>query len=497
MSDPVLWARAFLISNDAATKKKGPWKARDYQEEMLRDDSFRKVYRCGRRCLIGTSEISLANGDTVPIESLEDKEFKIIALDLEKDKFVEANARCWYNGKKKVISVGTKGGSLIVTGNHPFLVKKGKEKVWREASKLCIGDKVAVANNLAFFGKEKIPDDDIVMLACFTAPWTKHNPTIEKILEKTLTKADLIYEVRENSLLATEELGSIYYSPIVNSLTSEYVASPMIERWEYRWTKREKHTHVEDNERGPVQYSIDDYTPPAILRAPKESIVKYLRLLLGLNARVHSSSISFSLSPDIDDGVRNLLKKFNIQGWHRYLYEPNFIRDPDSIVNFCRLIGLEGRDEELRQLELRALSNLVNKPLPKDYHWEEITLLSREGTELTYDIEVDEHHNFVANDFITHNTGKSETMVVEALYNAYTHNDYRVLFIAPYENQINLAFMRMREFIHDSPLLKMEVTRMINSPYMISFGNKNSAILGFTTGASSGQGAASIKDLKF
>ena len=493
MSDPVLWARAFLISNDAATKKKGPWKARDYQEEMLRDNSLRKVYRCGRRCLTGASEISLANGDTVPVESLEDKEFKIIALDLEQDKFVEATARCWYNGKKKVISVGTKGNSIIVTGNHPFLIKKGKEKVWREASKLCIGDKVAIANNLAFFGKDEIPDDDIVMLACFTAPWSKYNPTIEKILEETLTKADLVYEVRESHLMGIEEPGSIYSSPIVDSLASEYIASPMNERWEYRYFKRKKHTRVSNIEQSPERYPIEDYIPPAILRAPKESIVKYLRLLLGLNARVHSSSISFSLSPDIDRGVRNLLKKFNIQVWNRYLYEPNFIKDPDSIVNFCRLIGLEGRDEELRQLELRALSNLINKPLSKDYHWEEITYLAKEGTELTYDIEVDEHHNFVANDFVTHNTGKSETMVVEALYNAYTHNDYRVLFIAPYENQINLAFMRMREFIHDSPLLKMEVTRMINSPYMITFGNKNSAIIGFTTGASSNTGAASVR----
>ena len=36
-SDPVLWAKAFVISNDAIAKKVGPWKARDYQEEMLRD----------------------------------------------------------------------------------------------------------------------------------------------------------------------------------------------------------------------------------------------------------------------------------------------------------------------------------------------------------------------------------------------------------------------------------------------------------------------------
>ena len=30
MADPVTWAKSFLISNNAATKKYGPWIARDY-----------------------------------------------------------------------------------------------------------------------------------------------------------------------------------------------------------------------------------------------------------------------------------------------------------------------------------------------------------------------------------------------------------------------------------------------------------------------------------
>jgi len=428
------------------------------------------------------------------VESLCNKEFKIIALDLEQDKLVETSARCWFNGRKKTIVVGTKGNSVGVTGNHPFLVKKGKEKVWLNASKLSIGDKIAVANNLSFFGKEKIPEEDIVMLACFVTPWTKENPTIEKQLGAVLSKADLVYQVNED-ILFNELSAHIYHSPIIDPLTKEYIEEPISAQWQDRYETRRKNGTLakEFLEEPEITYNLDDYIPPSIMKGTKEVVIKYLRLVLGLNAKVNASSISFCISPEIDIGVRNLLKKFNVQTWHRYIYEPHVIKDPDSIVNFCRLVGLEGRDEELRQLELRALSNLINKPLPKDYHWEEIILLSKEGTEDTYDIEVDEHHNFVANDFITHNTGKSETMVVEALYNAYTHNDYRVLFIAPYENQINLAFMRMREFIHDSPLLKMEVTRMINSPYMITFGNKNSAIIGFTTGASSNTGAASVR----
>ena len=88
--------------------------------------------------------------------------------------------------------------------------------------------------------------------------------------------------------------------------------------------------------------------------------------------------------------------------------------------------------------------------------------------------------------------GKSETMIVEGLYKAFTNKGFRILYVTPYENQVNLIFMRMRELIASSPLVKMEVTGMKNSPYMITFKN-GSTIMGFTTGASSGQGAASVR----
>lgn len=88
--------------------------------------------------------------------------------------------------------------------------------------------------------------------------------------------------------------------------------------------------------------------------------------------------------------------------------------------------------------------------------------------------------------------GKSETMIIEGLHKAYTNKNFRILYVTPYENQVNLIFTRMRELIHDSPLLKQEVVKMKNSPYTVELKN-GSTILGFTTGASSNSGAASIR----
>lgn len=49
MQDPVKWAQVFIKTFDAVKKEVVPWVARWYQVSMLRDESVKKVARCGRR----------------------------------------------------------------------------------------------------------------------------------------------------------------------------------------------------------------------------------------------------------------------------------------------------------------------------------------------------------------------------------------------------------------------------------------------------------------
>lgn len=77
--------------------------------------------------------------------------------------------------------------------------------------------------------------------------------------------------------------------------------------------------------------------------------------------------------------------------------------------------------------------------------------------------------------------GKTETMVVEMLYQAYTKKNFRVLMAAPYENQIRNMFTRLNELIAESPLVKQAVVSTTKNPAKIEFAN-GSKILGFTTG---------------
>lgn len=89
-------------------------------------------------------------------------------------------------------------------------------------------------------------------------------------------------------------------------------------------------------------------------------------------------------------------------------------------------------------------------------------------------------------------TGKTETMCIEMLWKAFTKPHHRILVVTPYETQVRLIFTRLTELLTESPMLKKEVKRQTKNPYWIEFKN-GAIILGFTTGASSGSGAASIK----
>lgn len=77
--------------------------------------------------------------------------------------------------------------------------------------------------------------------------------------------------------------------------------------------------------------------------------------------------------------------------------------------------------------------------------------------------------------------GKTETMVVEMLFQACTNKNFRVLMAAPYENQIRNMFNRLNELIAESPLIKQQVVRSTKNPAVIEFAN-GSKIVGFTTG---------------
>ena len=124
-----------------------------------------------------------------------------------------------------------------------------------------------------------------------------------------------------------------------------------------------------------------------------------------------------------------------------------------------------------------------------DLFWDEIKSIESIGMHQTYDLTIPETKNFVANDIIVHNT---ETMVVFALWYAFHHKKSRILITTPYEHQVRLIFMRLRELITDCEELDSSLETMTKNPFLAEFKN-GSAIMGFTVGANKGQGGASVR----
>lgn len=84
--------------------------------------------------------------------------------------------------------------------------------------------------------------------------------------------------------------------------------------------------------------------------------------------------------------------------------------------------------------------------------------------------------------------GKSVTVMAEVLWLANTNKNYKILFIAPFEDQIRDCWGTMRKMMQDSPLIP---TRIVEKPFIIEFSN-GSWIKGMIGGVKqkSGRGSA-------
>ena len=138
---------------------------------------------------------------------------------------------------------------------------------------------------------------------------------------------------------------------------------------------------------------------------------------------------------------------------------------------------------DIQRSRLKEFATVLNNDDLKafadgEFIFDEIVSIESLGEMQTYDLSVPLTMNFVAEDFITHNT---ETMVVEMLYKACTNTNFRILMVAPYENQVQNMFTRLNELISESPLIKQMVVSTTKNPAKIEFSN-GSKILGFTTG---------------
>lgn len=189
-----------------------------------------------------------------------------------------------------------------------------------------------------------------------------------------------------------------------------------------------------------------------------------------------------------------LLNEEGLYGFIRYLYGNNeqmSFKDKDTAVGIQSLF-LRGK-QNARLYEENGCWTVQKTNTWSPLITERITAIKYIGRQQTYDLTVPGHHNFVVNDFITHNT---DSICVMILWFAYTqinkgpNNKYDILIMTPYETQIDLIFKRLKQLIKMSPVLDSLVTKDIHHNIVITIDGVDSSILGLTAGANNSSGGA-------
>jgi len=88
--------------------------------------------------------------------------------------------------------------------------------------------------------------------------------------------------------------------------------------------------------------------------------------------------------------------------------------------------------------------------------------------------------------------GKTTAVCILTLWAAYTHADYRVLVIAPYQSQVSKIFDEMQKLLSMSPELSSSIKRNTKNPQRLEL-NNGSTILGFSSGSKSASKSDKIR----
>lgn len=449
------------------------------------------------------------------------------------------------NGIKEVFRITTKTGRHIdATGNHPFFTAKG----WVAIDNLKPGDRVALAGNLGYFGHHEMNENEIKLLAymigdgnCTTKSirFCTASDAIKKEIERAVNyfDCDLIQyksnrDIDYNIVKRYNKNNRMFENPIKkvleeHGLFGKGAHDKRVPEAIFKLSKNDTATFLSR------LYATDGW---AHTKNNKQQI-GYCSVSRELIADIQHLLLKFGINSYVNT------KKAKYKDTVKVSYQL-LITNSNDIIKFYKEIGIFSKESAVKRAFESAIDNnkydyylpkeilefveedRINKGLSKadlckfnpnarlrmkydvqrsrlkefaevldnddlkafadgEFIFDEIVSIESLGEMQTYDLSVPLTMNFVAEDFITHNT---ETMVVEMLYLAFTKKNFRVLMAAPYENQIRNMFTRLNELIAESPLIKQTVVASTKNPAKIEFAN-GSMILGFTTG----DDAASIK----
>jgi len=273
------------------------------------------------------------------------------------------------NGVKPVFRLTTALGRTIeATGNHPFYTYNG----WRNLEELQPDDFIAVPRIIPVEGKQEWADHEAIALGHLLA----ENPSEEipaEVFSLTKRQIALLLNVLWESAGASDYQSASYLS--ASRRTANQIQHLLLR---FGILSQIREFNISNEERG-----------WQILVTEEESLGIFSNHILRAEGL-------FATAPG---GL-----KFSLSTWKS--------TKVDSLV----------QPEGLPRTEQAALAPLSPRSA-QDIYWDRIAFIEYVGEKQTYDLEIEETHNFVANDILVHNSHAADYGVI-AVQTAYLKSHY-------------------------------------------------------------------------
>lgn len=497
--------------DDEVYKERGSIFHRPYQAEMLRCSGKRKVFRIGRqagKCLISGTQIHMADGSFKSIEHMQDGD-AVLALN-QNYEIVPAKAYLACNGEKQAAKL-VLGDGREVSGslNHPFLVRQnvgrettGKRRAifqdkWVELGKLRPGDWVAVPTKSPE-GTEYSGSDaelsNLVLLGLLIA-------------DGNITSGNCRFSNQNTQILDYLK----YHLPATCSL--KHYDCDADDDYHIVGSGSGKQHQLKEWLKQIGLYGLDShqkYLPDFVMRLSNQYLIPILYGMYGCDGwasvdKTGKPEVGYcTVSEKLANQLVAILSRFGIYATMRtktvtlngqqFFAKQIIITRQQDIVKFIEQIGLCGKEAAMHKTKLAALAR--KSSCRTDFYTENEVVFVRVkeivdiGQQMTWDLTVPEHHNFIANNILSHNT---EVLCISILHAMFTKQDFRIVVIAPFQSQIDLIFKRLNEMINNNVSLTNSIKRNVKAPNYVLELHNGSQVTGFTAGTRSGQDAGAAR----
>ena len=342
------------------------------------------------KCLTGDTLITLSDGSIIPIKELEHNKINVLGLD-EKLKIKEINKTDFFKRKvNKILYLKLRSGKEIkLTPEHPLLTIKG----WKNVKELKIGSRIATPRIIPIFGKEKMPENEIKLLAYLITGWC-----IKKVVWFTNFDEKIMEEYKESVLsfdknlkLEKKDAGSYRAVQKIKKYRVDIVTNKKGQKFSIVRYEKSSIMSWLNNLGRYNKKSRWKFIPKCIFLLPKEQLKIFLSRLFSCDGTIYKKKTKNNITWEISYAsasevlikqVQHLLLRFGIYGkirvkktkYDKKLFDSFELNvSQEGIINFIEEIGFWGEKSEKEETALEETTFKKRNPnvdtIPKEI-WE-------------------------------------------------------------------------------------------------------------------------------